>query len=183
LTIDAIKSTGLSQYYASQGLTEAVLLEAFRSFMRGLAVLRPALYIIESWMRILIALLLVRLVLGSKGYHEVEPFETRQMPWQLDWIMIMGLILWLAGKQWNYDSLYAAGANVLFLMLPIGFYFGLSLLLYIYHRWGSRVWLMGAIIIFTIVLPFHCLLFITVLGIFDPLIDYRSYDKKRRNSA
>lgn len=178
-TLEALDLTGLTEYYASQGLTKAVLADAFKSFLHSLTIIRPGLYIMEGWIQIMLALISAKLVLGSRGYLEAQPFTLQKMAWQLDWVLIVGLAAWLVGKQWNIEWPLYIGANIIFLLAPVGFYFGMGLLVYVFQRWNIRAWLIAAMILLAFFMPVQAFFFIAILGVFDPLIDYRDLDGKR----
>lgn len=178
-TLEALDLTGLTEYYASQGLTKTILADAFRSFLHSLTIIRPGLYIMEGWAQILLALISAKLILGSRGYLIAKPFTLQKMAWQLDWVLIAGLAAWLVGKQWIIEWPVYVGANIIFLLAPVGFYFGLSLLVYVFQRWNIRAWLIAAMILLVLFIPVQAFFFIAILGVFDPLIDYRNLDGKR----
>jgi len=181
--LDTLKASGLSEMYDAQGLTAPVLQEIFRNFLRGLEKLRPGLYIMDNWIRMLLGALLARVALKNRGLLQSPDFTRQHMAWQLDWVIILGLVLWLSGQQWNLPGASQAGANVLFLLAPIAFYFGLSLTVYLVRHWKLRPWLLLLLGIITLFLPVQTVLFITILGVFDPLIDYRNLDGKRGSPA
>ncbi len=172
-----LEASGLTEYYEAQGFTEPVLRELFDNFLKGLAVLRPGLYILQSWVQILLGVFLGRFLLRERGLIYCPPFTRQRMAWQLDWIIILGLIFWLSGDQWNMGLASQLGANVIFLMAPIAFYFGLSLTAYLIRHWRVRPWLLVIIGLAAIFFPTQVVLFITILGVFDPLIDYRNLDR------
>jgi hypothetical protein len=181
--LPTLEISGFSEYYDSQGLTKPMLKELFQNFLQGLAGLRPGLYILESWIRILLGVAFAKFLLRKQGWIFSPPFSLQRMAWQLDWVIILGLALWLSGQQWSQGLITQTGANVIFLMTPFAFYFGLSLTAYLIRHWKIRPWLLVIIGLATIFLPTQALLFITMLGVFDPLIDYRNLDGKRGSPA
>ncbi|MGI6551130.1 MAG: DUF2232 domain-containing protein [Syntrophomonadales bacterium] len=181
--LPTLEASGLDEYYAAHGLTQPVIKEYFDNFLESLAVLRPSLYVLESWVRILLGIVLGRMMLRSRGLLESPPFIMHRMAWQLDWLIIAGLALWLAGAHWDIKLVNDIGANIIFLMAPIAFYFGVSLTLYFIRHWRIRPWLLVVMALVMLFLPTQACLFITVLGVFDPLIDYRNLDGKRGSPA
>lgn len=177
--LPTLESSGFDEYYAAQGLTQTVIKEYFDKFMQGLATLRPGLYILEGWLRILLGIIFGSFVLRSRNLLSSPPFRIQRMAWQLDWVIIAGLTLWLVGDHWSMGTINQIGANLIFLMTPIAFYFGLSLTFYLIRHWKIRVWLLVLMALVMMFLPTQTCLFITVLGVFDPLIDYRNLDGKR----
>lgn len=183
LAMEAWDMTDLGEIYTKYGLTKNMLAQWFKSFLNSLTTIRPGLYIIGGWAQILLGLVSAKIVLGSRGYLIREPFANQMMPWQLDWVMIAGLAAWLAGTQWNIKWPVQAGANVIFLIAPIAFYFGLSLLVYVFQRWDIKAWLIWGLILLLLFMPVQAFFFIAILGIFDPLIDYRDLDGKRGSTT
>lgn len=181
--LPTLEASGLDEYYAAHGLTRPVLKAYFDNFLQSLAILRPGLYILESWVRILLGVVAGKFLLRSRGLLPSPPFRLHRMAWQLDWVIIAGLALWLVGDHWNLGPVNQIGANVIFLMAPIAFYFGLSLTFYLIKHWKVRTWVLVAIALAMMFLPTQACLFITVLGVFDPLIDYRNLDGKRGSPA
>jgi hypothetical protein len=177
--LPTLEASGLGEYYEAQGLTQPVLKEYFNGFLQSLARLRPGLYIFEEWARILLGIVIGKLVLKHRELLPNPPFSMQRMAWELDWVIIAGLVFWLVGDHWNQDLLNQIGANLIFLMTPIAFYFGLSLVFYIIKNWRPRPWWLVIMAVVIIFLPTQACLFITVLGVFDPLIDYRNLDGKR----
>lgn len=181
--LPTLEASGFSEYYDAQGLTQPVIKELFHNFLQGLAGLRPGLYILEDWVRILLGIVMGKFLLRRRGLLFSPPFTMQRMAWQLDWVIIVGLALWLVGQQWNLGLINQTGANLIFLMTPIAFYFGLSLTVYLIRHWKVRPWLLVIIALATIFLPTQAFLFVTILGVFDPLIDYRNLDGKRGSPA
>ncbi len=181
--LPTLEASGLDEYYAAQGLTRSVLKGYFDSFLESLTALRPSLYIAESWVRILLGITIGRFLLRSRGLLSSPPFTMHRMAWQLDWVIIAGLALWLVGAHWDLELVNQVGANILFLMVPIAFYFGVSLTFYLIRHWKVRSWVLVVMILVMTFLPIQACLFITVLGVFDPLIDYRNLDGKRGSPA
>jgi len=177
--LPTLEASGLGEYYEAQGLTQSVLKEYINGFLQSLAKLRPGLYILEEWARVLLGIVIGKFFPQRRELLPYPPFSMQRMAWELDWVIIAGLVFWLVGDHWNQALLNRIGANLLFLMTPIAFYFGLSLVFYILKNWRLRSWTLAIIAVVIIFLPVQACMFITVLGIFDPLIDYRNLDGKR----
>lgn|GEM_PF-2004230 len=181
--LEFMKTSGFEEYYAAQGLSNVVLSDIFAGFLRSLEKVRPALYVLSGWIKIILALLLARVLLNNKEALPRPPFALQRMAWQLDWVIILGLILWLAGQHWQVDLMQQGGSNLLLLMMPIAFYFGMSLTVFIYRKFKIRIWVRAVLLLLIVGMPFQVVLFIVILGIFDPLIDYRNLDGERGSPA
>ncbi|NLB18389.1 MAG: DUF2232 domain-containing protein [Syntrophomonadaceae bacterium] len=181
--LEFMKTSGFDEYYDAQGLNEVVLSDIFAVFLRSLEKLRPALHILSEWIKIILALLSARVLLSKKGAMPSPSFIKQKMAWQLDWIIILGLVMWLAGQHWQFDLIKQGGSNLLLLMIPIVLYFGMSLVVYLYQTFNIRLWIKVVLLLLILAMPFQALLFIAVLGMFDPLIDYRNLDGERGSPA
>ena len=97
------------------------------------------------------------------------------MPWQLVWVIIAGLALWLLGRAQQMNSLYYTGSNILVVMLPISVYFGLATVVFklkqqkpVYQKWFTII-----LIILSIFFLPSAVIFFSIIGVFDALMDYR----------
>lgn len=168
----------IAQMYNSQGITRELMYEAYRSLLHTLATLRPSIYVGESWIQSCLTMIALKFF-GGKGYLISLPFERQRMPWQLDWIVIAGLALWLTGSQWGVNWAEMSGGNLLFLLAVIAFYYGCSTVFYAYKHWKIRVWLLVILIFVSLYYPVQSFILIALVGLFDPLLDYRNLDQKR----
>lgn len=181
--VEVIQISGMEEFYADQGFSLQVMKDALAGYLSSLAGLRPAIYLLTDWFRILVGLLLARIALGSRGYLAFPRFSSQRMAWQLDWVIILGLSMWLAGDNWSIEWLQAAGRNLLALMMPIVFYFGMCLTVYLFKRFRKRRLLIAALVMAGLFLPLQFTMVVLILGLFDPLIDYRHLTEERGSSA
>lgn len=169
--------------YQLQGMSVDMVSEQYRLIREELARLRPSFFVMGGWLKVLTALGITRMIAGKPTALPITPFQWQRMPWQLVWIVIAGLAAWLAGDQFRLDPVQIGGANVLFLMAWVAFYYGMSLVVFLFKRWSPSTWVIAFMIILGLLLFPQVFLFITILGLFDPLLDYRNIDGKRGNSA
>lgn len=152
--------------------------------LQFLAEIRWGLYIGQAWFKVLIALVCSKLLMRKETeLLKTKPFQQQQMAWQLDWLVILGLVLWLVGAQWNIQGARVAGSNILFLMMPLTFYFGLAVTVYFLRRWKDNNLLIGAFVFFCLLAPPYAVIFIAVVGLFDPLLDYRDLEREGEHNT
>jgi hypothetical protein len=176
-TIQIAEDSGLLTLYAQQGISPDELKIDLEQTARWSFMHRPAFYYLEAMLAVCLTLRLSRWVSGriKKGIElHKKPFREEMMPWQLAWLVIMALALWLRGRD-TMNNVYYVGSNLLVLAAPITFYYGLANLAYLRNRLQPQrrkmatLVLVGLVLIYTIPNFF----FICLLGLFDSLIDYR----------
>jgi len=79
---------------------------------------------------------------------------------------------------WGRDQLsaiYYAGSNILLITVPIALYYGLAAVVYKVRRYQGRIRRVIAIVLVVLSLLFtaSAIIFLTVIGLFDSLLDYR----------
>lgn len=90
------------------------------------------------------------------------------------WVVIVGLVLWLWGRD-QLSAIYYAGSNILLITVPIALYYGLAAVVYKVRRYQGRIRRVIAIVLVVLSLLFtaSAIIFLTVIGLFDSLLDYR----------
>jgi hypothetical protein len=103
-----------------------------------------------------------------------KPFDQEIMPWQMAWAVILGLALWLWGRD-QLSTIYYIGSNILLLTVPIGLYYGLAAVVYKIRQYKQRTRRIMVIVLAVLSLLFtaSAIIFFTVIGLFDSLLDYR----------
>jgi len=79
---------------------------------------------------------------------------------------------------WGRDQLsaiYYAGSNILLISVPIALYYGLAAIVYMIRRFQKRTRKILVIVLVVLSLLFtaSAIIFLTVIGLFDSLLDYR----------
>lgn len=119
---------------------------------------------------------------GKPGPAPIPAFSKWRVPWYLSWIIIGGLGMALLGDYSSLNKLVEWGANTVFLYLVLAAVIGLAVgaSYYLYLPWPP---LIKNILLLPIILyppfTFFALLVVTVVGLFDPLIDFRRWVKER----
>ncbi|MEN6350207.1 MAG: DUF2232 domain-containing protein [Syntrophomonas sp.] len=175
-SIKAYEDSGLMTLYEEQGMSKAEVEKSFAQIAAGIARHLPAFYYLQAIMVVffmLLATVYVNLKLQIRRLKK-RPYIQEIMPWPLVWVAIAGLGLWLLGRE-EMSQLYYAGSNILAVMVPVTFYFGLSALLFKIKEQKSKrkKWMIVALIVLSIVFPLSAVIFLCLLGLFDALLDFR----------
>ena len=103
-----------------------------------------------------------------------RPYDQEVMPWQLVWVVIAGLSLWLIGRE-EMSLVYYTGSNLLVVLVPIAVYFGLATVIYKLkqRKTSTRNWIITFLVIITVIFPLSAIIFLAVVGLFDSLLDHR----------
>ena len=96
------------------------------------------------------------------------------MPWQLVWVFIAGLGLWLWGRE-ETSAAYYIGSNILAVIAPIALYYGFAVTLYVLKRMPIKrnFGLIVLAVVFVTIFTVPIIIMLGLIGLFDALIDYR----------
>jgi len=170
------EQSGLIELYEERGISREELEDSIQHMVKSLARHLPAFYYLQAILAAFFMLLLAATLCHKAGLERLikRPFKCEIMPWQLAWVVIAGLALWLLGRA-QMNSLYYTGSNILVVMLPISMYFGLATVVFklkqqqpVHQKWGTI-----ALIILSILFLPSAVIFFSVIGVFDALLDYR----------
>ncbi len=167
---------GWAKIYQQLGLSE----EQFRQGIEGAAVNLarhlPAIFYVQGLLAVFLMLWLASFFTWNQLAIRLKkrPFAQELMPWELVWLVILGLALWLYG--WDERGLtYYTGSNILVVMAVISFYYGLASLVFrLKHERGrGRSWMLFLVVMLALFFPLSALGFLCILGIFDSLLELR----------
>lgn len=174
-SIELYEDTGIFERYAEQGLNRSEFESSMYKAVHVMVQHLPALYFLQAVVIMLLSLYLAFRLARNRGINQLQkrPFRCEQMPWQAAWLVIAGLGFWLAGS--SGSILRLIGSNLLTIMTPILAYFGLSVLAYKLNQvnYPRKRWLIALIIIIAAIFTLPAVIFLTLVGLFDALIDYR----------
>lgn len=171
-----LEQSGLIELYEERGISREQLEDSISHMVKSFAWHLPAFYYLQAILAAFFMLLLAATLCHKAGLERLKkrPFKYEIMPWQLAWVVIAGLALWLLGRG-QMNSLYYTGSNILVVMLPICVYFGLATVVFklqeqkpVYKKWAT----ISLIILSILFLP-SAVIFFSVIGVFDALLDYR----------
>jgi len=175
-TIEYYEDSGLMELYEEQGMSSEEVKEALLSFMSAAVRHLPALYYLQAIMAVFFIIFLASFWCQKRNLDRLirKPFDQEIMPWQMAWVVITGLVLWLWGRD-QLSVIYYMGSNILLISVPIALYYGLAAAVYKIRRYRGRTRRILVIVFVIVSLLFtaSAIIFLTVIGLFDSLLDYR----------
>lgn len=174
--VEYYDDVGLMNIYEEQGISAQELKEALVSFMGAAVRHLPAFYYLQAIMAVFFMLFLASFWCQKRNLNRLirKPFDQEIMPWQMAWVVILGLALWLWGRD-QLSTVYYIGSNILLLTVPIALYYGLAAVVYKIRQYKQRTRRIMVIVLAVLSLLFtaSAIIFFTVIGLFDSLLDYR----------
>ncbi|MDD2620072.1 MAG: DUF2232 domain-containing protein [Syntrophomonadaceae bacterium] len=171
------EESGLMAIYEEQGLSKADAEEGFTAIAKSFARHLPAFYYLEAIMVIFLMLWGASLVSRKLKLERLKkrPYSQEKMPWQLVWITIAGLSLWLWGNEKQLELVYYIGSNILVVIAPISIYYGIAALAFKIKQQskGKKKWITSGLVILSVIFPLSAVIFFGLLGLFDALLDFR----------
>jgi uncharacterized protein YybS (DUF2232 family) len=171
--------------YEQQGISPEEVKNNITLLVRWIVIHQPALYCIQSILAVYLILICSAYISRRKQLPILthKPFREEKMPWQFAWAIIIALSLWLWGRD-GMMNLYYIGSNLLVIAIPITVYYGLAGLAYLWPKAPPRrrKWTMIFLVIFCVLFPLAAIIFISLLGLFDSLLDYRKLDYKKEGT-
>lgn len=165
-----------TSYYEQIGISQAEIEAAMTSLVSAIARHLPAFYYIQTIITVFFMLLLASYVSLKNDIVRLKKraFSQQYMPWQFTWVVIIGLGLWIWGRD-EMNHLYYLGSNILAVMAIISVYYGMSTLVYKIgqQKRTAKTWWTIGLVLMTLIFPLSAILFISIIGIFDSLVDFR----------
>lgn len=174
-TMELYKQSGLLNPLLEQGTTEEEIRSQLMQMMALAVALIPGAMFLSSLVSAGITYLLARLVIKRLGY-DVKPipsFRYWQVPWYSVWGLILGLAMFLAGDYAGYKPVRLIGQNIIYIYLPLLLVNGLSVAAYYYYKWQFSPFIKGIGLALMIVNLPITVIFLMIIGAFDPLFNYR----------
>lgn len=185
-SLDKYEETGFFDLYLEQGITREKVEQDFLNISSIVSRHLPAFYYLQAIMAVFFSLLLASYVSQKRGIMRLnkKPFAEEVMPWQMVWLVILGLILVLSAPQNGANAyLHYAGSNLLAVMFPISVYYGISALIYRIQNMNvkARRWVIIFLFIATLIFSISILVFVSLVGLFDALLDYRKLNRTKED--
>jgi len=152
-----------------------------QQMMDMLRLLLPGLFIAAAMAMALINYLIARKILIRLKY-EIPPmpaFRDWHFPWYVVWGVILALACWLAGRYLEMPVLTQIGQNILYIYSFLLLISGLSVIVYFWHHHGLAPAMKAVAIIGFLMFFAFSIYFLMMVGLFDPLFDYRRFAKAR----
>jgi uncharacterized protein YybS (DUF2232 family) len=175
-SIRIYQQLGIFDAYEQIGISPEEFESSLKRTIEGFARHLPTIYYIQAIIAVFFMLLLASRT-AQKLKHERlknKPFKEERMPWQLVWVAIVGMGLWIWGRD-QLNPIYYLGSNILWTLVPIAVYFGLATIVHKIagRRRSARVLIILGIIFLTLALPLSAIIFLSIIGLFDSLVDFR----------
>lgn len=179
--MDLYRQLGLLQSYAQKGITEEVFRQEITRWVGVMLRLLPGILISGAALGAVANYYAAYAVLKRLRIPvvKVAPFREWQLPWYLTWGVILGFAAWLGGDYLQIAWLATIGQNILMVYAPFLMIFGLSVGCFYYTTSRLPKWLKVVLVVLAVFYMHVSLLMLIMLGLFDPLFDYR---KLRRPS-
>ncbi|MGS0765924.1 DUF2232 domain-containing protein [Syntrophomonas curvata] len=175
-SMQEFEQSGIMELYEKRGIDREELENGMEQMIKTTARHLPAFYYLQAILASFSMLFLPVFLYRRADLERLKkrPYTNEIMPWQLAWVVIIGLALWLLGRD-EMNSLYYAGSNLLVVMVPVSVYFGLSAVLFKLRQQKTvyRKWYAIALIILSIFFLPSAVIFFSIIGVFDALLDYR----------
>lgn len=175
-SLASYESKGLLEIYSQQGISKQELETRFQELAGGLARHLPAIYYLQVIVAVFFMLLIASNVSLRRRKERLKrrSYHLEKMPWPLAWLVITGLAGWLWGYN-DKNTYYYAGSNILVIMVPITFYYGLAAFIYKLKEMipAARRWVVFIFIVASMVFLPSAVIFLSLVGLFDSLIDFR----------
>ncbi len=172
----------LLDMYAQQGVSRQEIEGNFERLAQSMARHLPAIYYLQVIVAVFFMLLIASNMSLRRNKERLKrrPFFMEMMPWPMAWLVIAGLAAWLWGYN-DRNSFYYMGSNILVIMVPITFYYGLAALIFKLKEMSTAVrrWVILSFIITTMVFPPSTIIFLSLAGLFDSLLDFRKVRFRR----
>ncbi len=176
------EDTGLIQLDEGQGVSREAMEKNLADLGHWVLMHLPAFYFLQAILAVFLVLSLSAFLARKKNLPVLrhKPFADEIMPWQFAWVIILGLILWLLGRD-DLNNIYYIGSNLLLVAVPVAIYYGIASVTFWVKKISPyiRPWLILFFIINILFLPLAIILFLGAWGIFDALVDFRKLDPKK----
>jgi len=178
----SLQDPEIIQIYEQQGFTTEEFTQNIQQVSRWLVKHLPSMFLLQTLLIVQVVLSISAVFFQKKGVSILQhrPFREEIMPWQLAWVVILGLVLWLLGRN-ELSSVYYVGSNLLLVTAVIAAIYGMAGIAYWWHGlpFSIRRVVLPLLMVSIIVLFLPALFFVALLGLFDSLFDYRNLHRKK----
>ncbi|MHB1420376.1 MAG: DUF2232 domain-containing protein [Bacillota bacterium] len=172
-TIQFYRQVGLIG--TNTGMTEEVARQMLLNMNHWLQILLPGSQIVGNMLMAVLNFIAARWLLRKVGLT-VEPlpsFRKWQLPWYYVWGFILGLGLTLLGDYLKWGTGKNTGLNIIYIYLPVLIVDGMAVAAFYWKKLPGLL-MLRIVIILTSFFYFPFLVIgLLLLGLFDPLFDYR----------
>ncbi|MDD2496683.1 MAG: YybS family protein [Desulfitobacteriaceae bacterium] len=169
--------------YENMGIMERMLPEGIspeqykQQIFQMIDTLLPGAYITASMGVALVNYLIARKILRRLRYEipDMPPFREWHFPWVIVWGIIGGLGCLLLGNHLGHRLLILIGQNILYIYYPLLLISGISVVVFYWKSYRLTPPMKALIIIGIIMFSHIIFMLLLVVGLFDPLFDYRRF--------
>jgi uncharacterized protein YybS (DUF2232 family) len=178
MTIDQAFKTYENMGILDQILPQGVSAEQYKEqIFRMIDTLLPRAYITASMGVALVNYLIARKILRRLRYEipDMPPFREWHLPWVIVWGVIGALGFLLAGNHFEHRLLVLIGQNILYIYYPLLLISGISVAVFYWKSYQPTPPIKALIIIGIIMFNHIIFILLLLIGLFDPLFDYRRF--------
>lgn len=173
-SINVYKEIGLFDTYGQ--ISQGELEDSLEHTIAGIARHLPAIYYVRGIIAVFLMIFFASHITLKRNIPRLKrkPFSREVMPWQLVWLVILGIGLWIWGRD-ELNNAYYAGSNILVVIVPIAVYYGIAALTYRVKQMeqSKRIWWISGLIFISFIFLPSAIIFLSMLGLFDALINLR----------
>lgn len=175
-SIGIYEQMGIFDIYERMGVSQEEFENSLRNTTSVFARHLPAIFYNQAIITVFFMLLLASYLSRKQNIERLKKKSYREesMPWQLVWIAIGAMGLWIWGRD-DLNYIYYTGSNILWIIVPIAIYYGFSTIVYKIseHKQSTRVYMIIGLILMLIIFPLSAIIFVSIIGLFDSLVDFR----------
>ncbi|AQS57738.1 YybS family protein [Desulforamulus ferrireducens] len=149
--------------------------QMLREGVQTAVLLLPAAYIAAYLISTTLTYIIGAKVLRRLNYqvNSLPPFSKWRLPWYAIWGIIIGLLCYLLGNEYQLDTVKIIGQNVLILFVFIFFIFGLSVIVHFYQQINlAKPFKMMLLFLLIIYISFMYMA-VVLLGLLDTIFNLR----------
>lgn len=173
-TIELYKNLGMIN--PEQGLTEEAVREVLAQTIAVFTLLLPAMFIVAGAASAFLNYFAAQKILArfKVEISHFPPFHQWRLPWWTVWGFILGLGCNMAGNYLSHTTLSKTGLNIMAVYAPVFIILGLSVLVWLIHKYlkGERIYRLLLFFLIFLFLPLAVRLLL-ILGLLDLLFNYR----------
>lgn len=145
----------------------------------------PGAFVAGSMVAAFINYVIAGKVLRRLKYEipELPPFREWHFPWYIIWGIILALGFLLAGKKYENQLIINISLNILYIYFPILLVSGLAVAVFYLHKYKLSPVVKGIIIFASLAYLNVVMMILLVIGLFDPLIDYRRLAQAKKDQG
>ena len=167
---------GVFDQLATEGVSREDMENDLQSLAITISKFLPSVFYLQALFTVFFMVLIASNLSKRVPEHawERKPYYLEIMPWQLVWLVIAALALWLWGR-YGQPLAGQIGSNLIVIMLPIAVYFGFSAISWRIKalKPKARIWIAATLIVIGVIILPSAIVFLALIGVFDALLDYR----------